>query len=171
MSRFEDYEIIGDVREADSIIGQSFGARVDEPGLVNEHLAEYIIEQLPPHLIRALQQEISMAMQDRGRVVEHTIQGDPSTALGAQLDSFGLLTEARDWLFENGYQRPVLVGHAHQMGRLILQARKLEIDIVTTPGLPQQYDPQSTQFWTRNPALWTVREALGKPYLKAVGKL
>lgn len=42
---------------------------------------------------------------------------------------------------------------------------------IVQSGLPYEFDPKSTQFWTRSLALWAPREIVGMAYLKAIGRL
>lgn len=167
-----EYEPAGPLNEADVVIGQSFGAGPHgTPGEVNERLASFIIERLDASLPLILQQEISASVEDQGGFVEHTIEGDPSTATGGQLDSWSVLGQARDIMAENGYKRPVLVTQAFLVGRLSVQAARLGMQPIIPGGLPRDFDATSTQFWTRSQAAWMMREIPGMAYLKFTGKL
>lgn len=167
-----EYQPIGALGEADVVIGQSFGAGPNgTPGEVNERLASFIIDRLDSSLPLILQQEISASVEDQGGTVEYTIEGDPSTATGGQLDSWSVLGQARDVMAEHGYERPILVTQAFLIGRLSIQAAKLGMQPIVPVGLPTGFDPDSTQFWTRSQAAWMVREIPGMAYLKLTGKL
>jgi hypothetical protein len=166
-----EYEPRGSVADADCAIGQSFGSSPDGIGLVNDRMAQFVDSDLPARLYLLMQQEIANALEDQGSNANFVIKGDPSTAVGGQLDSWGVLSQAQQHMMERGLNRPVLVAQAHQIGRLTMQAIRLGMDPIVPEGLPTDFDPESTQFWTRNRTLWSIREAVGIPYLRLRSKL
>lgn len=166
-----EYQPRGNVADADCAVGQAFGASLDGIGLVNDLMGQFVDNQLPPGLYLLMQQEIANALEDQGSSAHFVIKGDPSTAVGGQLDSWGVLTQARQHMQERGLTRPVLVAQAHQIGRFTMQALALGMDPIVPEGLPADFDPESTQFWTRNRGLWFIRETVGIPYLRLRSKL
>lgn len=161
-----EYTPIGDVKDADCVVGQSFGT-----GFVNEQIAQYVLENRLDQLPLILQQEIADGIFDLGSFADHVITGDPSTSIGTQLDSWQVLSRAKAYMEQHDLEHPILVGQAHQMGRLTLQAIKLGLDPIVPEGLPVTFDPASSQFWTRNRGAWVLRETIGIPYLRATSKL
>lgn len=166
-----EYTPIGNIDEADAIIGASFGAGEHDPGEVNERLAGFVLDRFDATLPLILQQEIATAVEDLGGHVDKTIEGDPSSLMGGQLGAWEVLTDARQYMAENGLKRPILVTQAFLMGRLTVQAVKLGMDPIVPEGLPTEFDPESIQAWTRNRLLWATRELPGLAYLKLHGKL
>lgn len=167
-----NYELIGDIEKVDCIIGQSFGAEKNGPGYVNELLAKFIIEKTNSNLPLLLQGEIADAFNNMtGRTPELTIKGDPSTALGSKLDSWEVLRQIKDFMDEHDLSNPLIVAQAFHVGRVAMQAVKLGMDPITPKDLPREFDPNSTQIWTRSKELWIPREIIGMSYLKIKGKL
>lgn len=166
-----EYASVGNVHEADAIIGASFGAGEHTPGEVNERLAGFVLDRFDATLPLILQQEIASAVEDLGGSVDKTIEGDPSSLMGGQLGAWEVLTEAQQYMVEHGLRRPILVTQAFLMGRLTVQAVKLGMDPIIPQGLPTEFDPESIQAWTRNRLLWATREIPGLAYLKLHGKL
>ena len=168
---FGEYEPSGDINTADAIVGQDYGFRQNDPGLVNRNLAGFIYDELPDDITTILQQDSAQALEELGRSPDVITRGDPSTSTGMQLDSWEVLSRALRAMNERGLSRPIIVGQAHQIGRLTLQAIKLGMNPIIPEGLPATFDHHSEQFWTRNAGAWAVRESIGVPYLKLRGKL
>lgn len=166
-----NYELIGDPVNADCIIGQSFGAADCGPGYVNKLLANYIIQKTDSDLPLLLQKEVAEAMGESNRRPSLIIEGEPSTSTGGELDTWQVLKQAREFMDEHGLNNPILVAQAYHIGRVCLQAIKQDMEPIVAVGLPRQFDPESTQFWTRDKRLWIPRELIGIAYLKVNKKL
>ena len=166
------YETRGSIDDGDCVLAQSFGAGKDSPGYNNEQLAEYIaadarLRTLP--LI--LQQEVADAYAGLAEESLFRIQGNPSTAWGSELESWEVLRQGGEIMREQGLRRPVLVAQAYHVGRLTMQSIKRGMDPIVPPDLPRDFDPESTQIWTRSKYFWVPREVVGMGYLLARGKL
>jgi len=166
-----EYEVIGDPCEADCVIGQSFGAAEFGHGRVNKLLARYIIREAFDDTPLLLQNEIADALSTEPRLHDLRIEGKPSTSTGGELDSWEVLRQFREYMDDHNLNRPILVAQAHHVGRLFLQAMKQGMDPIVLAGLPTEFDPDSTQIWTRSAKLWIPRELAGMAYLKAKHKL
>jgi hypothetical protein len=156
-----NYDIIGNISQADCIIGQSFGSQTDQPGAVNELLAAQIDALPRPELPLFLQSEIAdalVALQSVKSITE-VIRGNPSTSTGGELDSWEVLLRAGVHMREMGLNRPVIMAQAQNMQPVVLA------------GLPREFDKNSNQPWTRNAKLWALRELAGMAYLRANHKL
>jgi hypothetical protein len=163
------YTELGNPQEADCVIGQSFGAREGEPGYINELLAQYIIDKTDSALPRILQGEIDAALPEQSPATALVIEGQPSTANGEGLTSWGFLLKAQDFMEENHLHRPLLVAQAFHVGRVTLQAKKQRMDgLIVPPDLPREFDPDSTQKWTTNRYQWAKRELRAIPYFKFI---
>ena len=161
----------GNVLDADCVIGHSFGSRDDGPGIVNQLLAEYIINYTHSDLPLIVQQEIAQALVGSDRMPAHIISGNPSSLLGSGLDSWTVTSEAKRYMQENGLSRPILVAQAYHIGRVCLETEKQGIAEVIVPrNLPKEFDPLSSQKWTTHRYAWAGREVLGLAYLKGIAK-
>lgn len=87
------------------------------------------------------------------------------------IDTWDVLTEAKEIMKQNKWQVAVLVAHASHIGRVKKQATKLGITFIIADNLPDIWDAHSRQWWTRSRTQWVVREAMAKPYLKLIGRL
>ncbi len=164
------------VAGVDCIIAQSFGASETGPGRVNEELARLTFafnELLLPYFVPVIaQQEVDDALQQTfDRPAKFRVEGDPSTGLGGDLDSWGVLTQAKGFMEERGLNRPLIIAQAHHVTRVAMQAAKQDMIPAIPEGLPRIFDPESTQIWTRNRNFWAPREAVGSVVLKLTGRL
>jgi hypothetical protein len=87
------------------------------------------------------------------------------------IDTWDVLTEAKEIMRQNNWHTAILVAHASHISRVIKQAHKLGINFAVAEGLPETWDSNSKQWWTRSRTLWVVREAMAKPYLKLISRL
>lgn len=167
-----EYTPVGRLTDADSVIAQSFGYRTNDgrslPGPVNEALAEaastYASELGIPVIA---QHEIAENIPDRllERVIEH------HRTEGKYLDTYEVLEQQLKILGELALRKSIVIAQAHHVTRVNRQANKLGMDTVVPEGLPRIWDPDSEQWWTRNPRLWTIHESVGYPILKKRGHL
>lgn len=162
-----------DVISGDLLVVQSFGTRAADgsPGAVNERLAEFVVNLRKKGFDRpvAAQEEVAQALREAyGQGVDFEIVGDPSSTGGRGLDSFGVLSFARN---EAGSRCPVLAAQAFHVGRTAMQAVRLGLDPLLPAGLPVDFAPDSGQWWTRGRGPWAFRELVGLSILRAQGKL
>jgi hypothetical protein len=152
------YEIIGDPNNYDCTIGQSFGApERDMPGYgnVNKLLARFIAEKTNTNVPLILQEEVAESLPN-GLKPSLIIKSEP----GSYLDSWSVLEQAGLYMKEHDLKRPLLVAQASHVGRVAMQAILQGMDPTTPPNLPTEFDPKSSQIWTRNKELWIPREIL-----------
>jgi 4-alpha-glucanotransferase len=64
-----------------------------------------------------------------------------------------------------------MIAQAYHIGRVAMQAHKLHMDAIIPADLPDGFDQQSDQVWTRSRNMWVPREVLGSLVLKAQGRL
>src|ERR1700710_2661717 len=82
------------------------------------------------------------------------IRGELSTSVGNKFDSWAVFERARPFLAERGLTRPLLVAQAFHVTRVAREAERQGLRPIVPRGLPRVFDPESTQPWTRNAALW-----------------
>ena len=163
-----NYSPQGNVAEADCVIGHEFAYRENGFGNVNELLAEFIANRFS-HLPLFLNHNIAGAIHTidpvitpeaifSGKSVDYTANSGEGT--------WGELMQARSLMNEQKFNKPVLVAQAYHVGRIVLQAKLLDMEPIAPEGLPADFDPESEQIWTRGPIAWAIREALGAPVLR-----
>jgi hypothetical protein len=168
------YQVIGDPRDADCVVGQSFGASEDGPGHTNEQLAQFIDDHpVASNRPLILQQEVAEAFRalQPDTEIDHVIVGDPSDLSGGGLDSWEMLWRSIEYMQAHDLERPMIVAQAHHVGRVAMQAVRLGLNPIIPEGLPAEFDKDSTQIWTRSRGLWVMRELPGLAYLRAKDKL
>lgn len=171
---FGKYDAASDdeIDAADAIVAQSFGTRENGPhpfGYVNELLGRKALKLSVLYGLPIFAQEEiadSIGMAD----VEMRIAGDPSSASGAGLDSWGVLRAAKERLTEDN-PSIVLVAQSHHAVRVAAQAEKQGMTAFLPEGLPSEFAPDSEQLWTRSRGLWVMRELPGLGALKLQSKL
>ncbi|MEI6054053.1 MAG: hypothetical protein WCQ49_01655 [Candidatus Saccharibacteria bacterium] len=172
-----EYEPKGDPKNADCLIGLSFGAAENDPGYVNQLLSDdirriskYILEETNISLPLLLQQEIAAAMPSKVKT-DFVIEGELSSMTGKGLDSWAVLNQALEYMKEHNLERPIIAAQAYHIGRVALQAVNLGMDPIIIGGMTKEFDPESSQIWTRSKYLWVPRELVAITYLKANDKI
>jgi len=171
------YHARGNPLEADALIGCAFAQPASEGqfwGLANEDLAAFIsrlgIMRRVPLL---LDRNIARALERKFRGPEPalTFTGEASALTSLNRGTKGELAQSLAYLEAHDLRRPVIVGQAHHIGRIALQAERLGMEPIIPPGLPDRFDPGSVQPWPHGPVAWAIREAIGLPVLHLTGKL
>lgn len=169
------YQVKGSLSEADCVIGFSFGYRGTRPniapGLSNQDLAELAIQQLS-ELPKILQFEIADAYaQAKGpdrvpirRITKHQQSW-------RYLDTREVALQAKQLMKRYGYSQAVLLAHPYHLPRIQLVCDQLGINWVTLPDMrgAVEFDPQSSQKWTRSLDLWRGYEPLALIYYRMKG--
>lgn len=164
------YAAVGDPEAADAIIGHSFGTDISDSG-VNGQLAKFILGIANGRPIIADLMLVN-AFPKAKRNIAHVVDGPISNTFGQGVGTWGTLLEAKDFMDKNGYKLAMQVAHACHVGRVFMQAKKLDMASVVPPGLPRQFDSGSNkQRFTRSLPLWVLREVPGSIILRAQGKL
>ncbi len=174
------YSTQGKLSDADCVIGFSFGYRgkdnAREPGLSNQDLANTAIQHYSK-LPKIFQSEITDAYTASGgpKAQEiHTIATRKSTSrtLAAHdLDTREVAVQAKAIMERQGYKTAVLLAHPYHMPRVELVCSKLGIAWVATPDERGaiDFDPLSSQKWTRDLDSWRGYEPLAMTYYRLKG--
>ncbi len=102
---------------------------------------------------------------------EHLVDRNSTDFSGRGTGTRGELQKLREVMDAEGKRLPVLVGQAHHIGRIALQAEEALIgDYMVSPDLPTDFEPGSAQPWTRGLASWAMREFVGVPMLHLTGQ-
>lgn len=143
------------------LLGFAWGHRNGEPGLSNEDMADYAVEHWDEYVHHSFQTEIAKAVRRQGQEPDHQIVG---LALQQKLsrDSSMIVRGHLDGLIVKGHgltdiEYNVLCKEQHWSGcKWFLQKELLargvpNAKLVRVP-VAIRFDPQSTQWYTRNPA-------------------
>jgi hypothetical protein len=163
------YEVTGNPRDADCIIGHSFGTSLGE-GSPNCSLADFILGHAEKRPIIA-DRTLADAFPDDSQQVRHVVEGSISTFFGGGVGAWGTLLEAKRIMEDEEWQLALMVAQAHMIGRAAMQADKLGIGFVVPADLPHQFDRGSKQLGTKSELLWVPREVVGSLALRAQEKL
>lgn len=168
-----EYEPRGDEREADCVLAHEFAVAKQGPGSVNRELARFVLSKYAGEYPLLLAHRIADALEglDPYISVAHRFTGESATLTGQHTGSWGELEQAAAYMRAHDLHHPILVAQAFHVGRVALQAEKIGLDPIVPPGLPRRFDRRSVQPWTRNRALWAIREFPGAYVLKRRGQL
>jgi len=168
-SAFGKYEKSGDVANADTIVGNSFGTST-HPDSPNGAIAQYIlnIEDGRPIVVdRTLAEAFPKSTQ-----LDVVVEGAVSNTVGSVGGSWGILVSAKEYMDETKLSHPLLVAQAFHVGRVAMQAEKIGMkNIIVPENLPRVFDIHSEQKWTRSLGMWVPREVIGSFVLRSQGRL
>jgi hypothetical protein len=163
------YETQGFIANADCVIGHSFGTSTGRDS-VNEQLAWSMLWQAngrPKIADRTLVE----AMPGGDSRMAHIVEGDVTNIKAQGVGTWGTLVEAHQYMEEEGLSNPIMIAQAYHIGRVVRQAAKLGIASIVPKDLPEAFDKNSEQIWTRSAYLWVPFNALGSLLLKRRGEL
>ncbi|MGB4957267.1 MAG: hypothetical protein WBO49_02370 [Candidatus Saccharimonas sp.] len=163
------YETAGNSADADVIIGHSFGTSTHRES-PNGALAQFILDHedgQPIVVDRTLADAFPKSTQ-----LDLIIEGAVSNTTGSVGGSWGILIGAKEFMDQTESVQPLMVAQAFHIGRVAMQAEKIGMHNVIIPEqLPDIFDKESEQFWTRSSSLWIPREVVGSFKLRGQGKL
>jgi uncharacterized SAM-binding protein YcdF (DUF218 family) len=159
-----DFTVHGEAAKADCVIGFSFGYRGKpehpEPGLSNEDLATVALRHYAK-LPKIFQVEIATAYETAGgvdsdavfRIAKHHIEGE-------YLDTREVAVQAKEQMDKRGWRTALILAHPNHMPRADAVCRALGIETVVPAEVKGavEFDPQSTQKWTRDLTSWREYE-------------
>ena len=157
------YTVIGNLNEAQCVLGFSFGAVGQEPevrpGLSNEDLASYALEHFV-HLPKILQREVAdayLCLAPGSQVERINYHRQPTR----YLDTREVAEQAWGIMEHHGWRTAALLAHGHHMPRVHAVCQRVGISTVALPGLEKiRFCPDSAQRWTRSRQAWFRREVL-----------
>jgi hypothetical protein len=103
--------------------------------------------------------------------VNKIIEGPRTNAIGQGVGTWGTSYGAKLFMEGKGLYLPLIAAQANHIGRVAMQAEKLEMPYVLPEDLPAAFEPESTQWQTRSLSAWIVWEMLGSVKLRSQGKL
>lgn len=99
------------------------------------------------------------------RIEKHRIEGK-------YLDSEEVLSQAKIICNNNGLKCPLVIANKMHLPRVSWQAEKIfGKGNFFCLSVDAGYDPKSTQWWTRGPTRWWLREVLVRIFLLLQGKI
>lgn len=171
------YVIKGSLKSADCVLGWSFGYRGEagsghaKPGLSNQDLANVAIKHYDK-LPKIIQFEIADAYEAAGGSGEvHRISRHRKR--GKYLDTWEVGVQAKALMEKHGYKKAVLLADPYHMPRVQMVCDRLGIEWVATGDLvgAVEFDPLSSQKWTRDLDHWRGYEPLAMMFYRAKGYL
>lgn len=175
-----NYAVRGKLSDADCVVGFAFGYRgkskTRTPGLSNQDLANVIMNRFPD-LPKILQLEIADAIKEAGGagtkdilVISKRRSRDHAMA-AHELDTQEVAQQAKELMDSHGWKKAVLVAHPNHMPRVQEVCSKVGIDWVATDDLKGavEFDPLSSQKWTRSIDKWRGYEPIALMYYRAKG--
>lgn len=128
---------------------------------VNAALAS--VTDLVPGVPVAAQHESARALSARGRMVidlEAAVRDAGGLSADAHVDTARVVDALAGVVDRAGWTSVAVVAHPVHLARCIATCQRLGLRIVAAPTghLADLWDPRSSQWWTRGPARWTVRE-------------
>ena len=89
---------------------------------------------------------------------------------GKYLDTYEVLAQAVEAMKENKLAKAILVAHPGQTWRATKVLEKMGIEVIIPVGLETIcFDLYSTQWWTRGPLRWWIREIPTRIFYKLKG--
>lgn len=162
-SAFGNVEPYGELEAAieasDCVAGHSFGT-TQGPGSIQDRLARFIGENARGRDTLA-DRHLALSCIELGVQVDYIVGGESSNAVGGGVGTRGVLHELQQFMEDRGHKTALMVAQSHHVGRVVKQAARLGIRSVIPPGLPDQFDADSAQYWTRSRVNWVPREIIG----------
>lgn len=149
----------------DTISGHSFGT-----GYTNVEIAQ-VADAFAGGRPIIVDRTLADAFTPEMQTPAHIVEGEISDTVGDGVGTWGTLLATQEYMEEHELKTALLVGHANHIGRVLMQARRLKLDAIAPFCLPDSFDKNSSQWWTRSKSLWLPREILGSVVLKAQNKL
>jgi hypothetical protein len=143
---------------AQAVVAFAFGFRrngsVREPGASNRQLAT-LARDTHPLLPLFAEADVFRALPDLDRELEciPTARGPARTGTRAVARGAATLCQAR------GIRRVAVIAHPAHRLRAEMDCRREGLVVIPAADAPIDYDPASSQWWTRRPELWWIREA------------
>jgi hypothetical protein len=128
---------------------------------VNAALAS--VTDLVPAIPVLAQHESAQALAGRGRLVidlEESAREADGLAADAHIDTARVVDALAALVDRAGWTSVGVVAHPAHVARCVATCQRLGLRVTAAPTghLAELWDPKSSQWWTRRPALWTARE-------------
>jgi hypothetical protein len=141
-----------------AVVAFAFGFRrndpVREPGISNQQLAA-LARCTHPLLPLFAETEVFSALRDLDRTVECI----PAARRRAWTGTRAVAHGAADLCQARGIRRIAVIAHPAHRSRAEMDCRREGLVVVPGAAAPIDYDPASSQWWTRRRELWWIREA------------
>lgn len=157
-------------QRVDAIVAFAFGNRIDDvgnrtPGPINKQLADVVASLYAQFLCQVIAQwEIAQVLSNRIST-EKLISINPLYDSAADqvnyLSTTGVLEQAFEFLHDT--QTIYVVAHRDHLVRCLQTAQRMGFDAVSdSEKMPIDYDPQSSQAWTRNRETYLVSDMISR---------
>ena len=157
-----------EIKNAEVIIGQSFGIGERSSGKSNKAMAN-IARKIHSHykIPLVLQWEIADCLLNLKKAFvarKHRIKGK-------YLDTYESLYQQRVFCQTKGWTQAIMLAHPDHYWRCMMVAKKLGFDVVAVDTSSVPYDEFSTQSWTRSALHFIPREIAVRLFYLFTGKL
>lgn len=152
-------EAVGNPGAADVLMGHSFGTLIDSDS-VNRALAESMLEHRDGRPMVA-DKMLADAFPFGAPKVDYIVEGQITNSFGRGVGTRGTLIAGKGFMETEGLTMALQIAEKHHIGRVAMQAAKLEIPSIIPAGLPEGFDPRSAQWQTRGQLSWLVWEVVG----------
>lgn len=150
------------IEKSQVVIAQAFGMARDGPGRSNEALALIAQAHYERYGLPIIAQiEVAEALAVLGVSVHTVVRAHRQP--GKYLDTVEVLRQAKAVCDLNGWSVATLVSHPHHSDRVQAIAQRLDFRHTFTAVSAPVYDLASTQWWTRGPIRFMLRELLAWP--------
>lgn len=151
------------------MVVHSYGTSTDE-GSPNWALAKYaetMHRGRPVYADRTL-----VDASEHPEIFAGVYEGSISDTVAHQGGSAAVNAAAKEFMIENNLRTTCQVAERHHVGRVVLEAAKLEIPAYIPPDLPAFFDEKAKeQWWTGSLGRWMLREIPGSFVLAHRGQL
>jgi hypothetical protein len=169
------YETKGKMEDADCVLGFSFGYRGKRrnitPGLSNQDLANVAMKHYAG-LPKIFQFEIADAyVQAGGKSAKEIFRISKHRQRGKYLDTREVAEQGKELMRQHGWKTALLLAHPNHMPRVQQACNRLGMNWVATEDLrgAVEFDPLSTQKWTRDVDQWRGYEPLAVTFYRMKG--
>ena len=171
------YKASENLGKPDCALGFSFGyrgkQRATRPGLSNQDLANVLLKH-HADLPKILQFEIADAyVEAEGKNADSIERITKHRVEGKYLDTREVAVQAKAIMEQHGWKTALLVAHPYHMPRVQAVCNQLDIQWVATPEErgAVEFDPQSSQGWTRDLDAWRGYEPMAIMFYRLKGWL
>ena len=169
------YKTKGKADQADCLIAFSFGYRGKrkkiQPGLSNQDLANIALKNYAK-LPKIMQFEVADAYNEsEGEGAGKILRITKHSKRGMYLDTREVAVQTKKLMDEHGWKKALILAHPYHMPRVQLVCTRAGIDWVAEPDErgAVEFDPLSTQKWTRNLDNWRGYEPLALMFYRLKG--
>ncbi len=148
--------------EPDAILCLSFGKRNKEPSLSNKFLVQRVIDFYKvkplPLIIQKDCADFFPKEIDIDRIISNYI------IVEKYLNTKEVVRQCVEYCVEHKLKKVLIFAHPDHLSRIKKDFSHFDFQFKVADTIGCPYDPKSSQFWTRNKAIFLLREMLVRLY-------